>query len=231
MVSLDPRQGGHLGAVQPCGVHHHLGGEDGVPGGHLVPPSGGGDGGDRVVQEEGHPVGHGVLRQGHGVEEGVADPRLRGEEPADAPHLGELGLELRPIQKFQPPAAVGLSLGFQAAEGGQVGFVKGHQDFSGFPKGHVQLLAQGGKALVPRHAELGHQAPGPVVEAGVDHGGVAPAGAGGHVGLLLHQGDGQPVPGQLPGDGAAHGPAADDEYIKGLVCAVQESSPPFTSLS
>ena len=183
-----------------------------------------------MVQEEGHPVGHGVLRQGHGVEEGVADPRLRGEEAPDAPDLGESGVELPLVQQFQPLAAVGLPLGFQAAEGGQVLLIKGHQDLPRLSEGHVQLPAQGGKALVPRHAELGHQAPGPVVKAGVDHGGVAPAGAGGHVGLLLHQGDGQAVPGQLPGHGAAHGPAAEDEYVK-MVGGVQGKSPPFALLS
>ena len=73
------------------------------------------------------------------------------------PTWGSLAWSCARSRSSSPRAAVGLSLGFQAAEGGQVGFVKGHQDFSGFPKGHVQLLAQGGKALVPRHAELGHQ--------------------------------------------------------------------------
>ena len=97
------------------------------------------------------------------------------------------------------------------------GLVKGHQEFSRLAVRDLQLAAQRRKALVALHTQLGHEAPRAVVEAGVDHGGVAAAGSGGHVGLLLHQGHRPLGTGQLPGNGTAHGAAADDEDIIGSV--------------
>ena len=163
------------------------------------------------------PVGHRVLRQGHRIEKGVENPRLRRDHGPDAPHLGEERPQLGLVQQMQSPAAVGLPLGQETAEHRQVLLVKGHQEFSRLAVRDLQLAAQRRKALVALHTQLGHEAPRAVVEAGVDHGGVAAAGSGGHVGLLFHQGHRPLGTGQLPGNGTAHGAAADDEDIIGSV--------------
>ena len=159
-----------------------------------------------------------LLRQGHGVLEGVEDPGEGGLHGSDPPRPGEPGPELLPVQEPEAPAAVPVSLVLQAAEGGQVCLVKGHQELAGDLVGHVQLVAQGGKAPAALDAEPGHQASGPVVEPRVDDGGVPPAGPGGHVGGGLRQGHRHLIAGQLPCHGAAHGPAADDEDVEISVC-------------
>ena len=216
-VAIQPSQGGHLCAEQPGTVHHPPGREVLVPGGDPEALGGLLDGGDLVVQEKLYPVLVGVLCQSCGVQEGVKDGGLGGFQRTDAPHLGELGPEFLLGQKPQAPAAVLFPLGLQTGQGIQVGLVEGHQEFAGLAVGHIQLLAGGLKTLVSLHAELGHEGAGLVVKTGVDHGGVPPAGPGGHVGLLLHQGDGEVIAGQLPGHSAAHGTAADDKYVKVMV--------------
>ena len=213
-IALRPRHGGHLGAVEPGAVDDKAGVEVPATGGdgeaRLLPA----DGGDLVAEKEGGPVGMGVLRQGYGVEEGVKNPGLRGEHPPNAPQLGELAAQAVLVQHGQAVAAVALPLGHELKKGGHVLQVEGQEQLAGFLVGHVQFLAQGFKAPVALHAQVGHEAAGGIVEPSVDHGGVAPTGPGGHVCGSLHQGDGAAVTGQLAGHGAAHRAAADDEDIK-----------------
>ena len=180
-----------------------------------------------MIQKEADPVGRRVFRQRHGVEKGIEHTGFRGKERADAAHLGQLRPELALVPKSQAPAAVGLSLGQQPLQDGQVLLIEGQQQFAGFAIGDVKLAAQGFKALAACHTEPGHPAPRPVVEACVDHGGVAAAGPGGDVGFPFCNGHGQPEAAQLPGNGAAHSPSADDEDVIGQFVLLQGISPPL----
>ena len=91
--------------------------------------------------------------------------------------------------------------------------VVAHDELAGLFIGDIQHLAEGPEALVALHAELGHEAPGPVVEPGVDHAAVAAAGAHAHVQLLFRHGHFEVVAAQGVGDGAAYAAPAHDQYV------------------
>ena len=87
-----PGQLRHLGAKEAGGIDQVAGGKSFPARRHLPPAGDGPDLRHGSAEEKRHAVCSGVLRQGHGVEEGVKDARLRGVHGPDAPHLGELGV-------------------------------------------------------------------------------------------------------------------------------------------
>ena len=67
VVSFHPGQGGDPAAEEPGGIDEIAGGEHVPSRRHGKALGEGRDGGDFMVQEKSNSVGHGVLRQGHGV--------------------------------------------------------------------------------------------------------------------------------------------------------------------
>ena len=123
-------------------------------------------------------------------------------------------MEFFGADELQSAAAVGLALADQAAQRLQLRLTEGDDELSGFLIGHVQLAAKHFKPLAALHAELCHEAAGTVIEACMDHCGVAAGGSGGHIGLLFQHTDAQGVAAQFTGNGAAHRTGAYDQYIK-----------------
>ena len=202
-------------AVYPGGVHHRAGLKNFIPGGDLIQVVPADDACHRAVQEEFHPVLGGVLCQGDGHAEGTDNGagggvqsrhRLRGQSALQ-------GVQLVSANNAQTLHAVFLAPLPQLLQPGQVLLVKAQHQGAVTPVGKVQLPAEALHHAAARHIEVGFFRSRHGVEAGVYDGGVGLAGACAHILVLFAQGQAQVVAAQLPGCGAAHGTAADDNGV------------------
>lgn len=206
------------GGVEPRAVHH--------PAGVKVAPGGveqvgavglPGLAGESAVEVVLRPVVNRVLRQGNGVEEGVQDTAGRAPHGEISAGAGVKLIHPLAVDELQALHAVGLAPGHELLQPQPVFIGEAHDELAGALKGDIQLAGHLVELLVALHGADGLEGAGLIEEPGVEHAGVAPTGLGADVALLLQHGDAQLVPGELPGDGAAHHPAADDDDIIGLL--------------
>ena len=122
-------------------------------------------------------------------------------------------MQLVPANNAQALHAVLFATLPQLLQPRQVFFVKAQYQGAVTLIGKVQLLAQTLHHAAAGHIEMGFFRSRLGVEAGVDDGGVGFAGANAHILPLFTQGQAQVVAAQLPGCGAAHSAAADDNGI------------------
>ena len=203
-------------------VAPHTGGADNGPGlqrplgrlQHIALP-GAADGLHPGVEAELRAVMGGVLRQGDGHAEGADDGAGGGVQRGHG-LLRQGGLQLmEPAapEDLQALHAVGPAPLQKLLQPGQARLLKAHHQGPVPAIREVQLPGQRLHPAAALHVEPGLHRAGGGVEPGMNNGGIGLAGAHAYVLSLLRQADFQLPAAQLPGHGAAHRAAADDDGI------------------
>ena len=132
---------------------------------------------------------------------------------ASSETLGSIARSSSRSDDTQPLDPVGHPVLIERLQLGTVGLGQADHQAAALLVGKVQLFGQGRHQLAALDVQPGHQGAVGRVKAGVDDGAVGLGGAATDVLFLVQNQDAGLIAGQLPGDGAAGHPCANDDDI------------------
>ena len=220
LIAADAEQLRDTRRAKTGAVHDPAGCQRVRAGGDGVAALRAGDGCDGAAEKVLRTVFGRVFRQPDRELEGVENGRGRRPHGKVSCNGGRFFADEVAPDELQPRHAVFVAAGDHRFELRAVIRRKADHELARAPQRHVQLRRQRVKAAVARHAEFGHFGAGRVVEARVQHAGVAPGGPGAQIRRGLHHAYAHAAAAQLARHGIADHARADHQNIKSRVHAV-----------